>query len=322
MSDWTGMQSKVRITGALVLFLGVVSVIMAPLVGNIVFRSLWSVEPLSYIGALLAVLGLGVVSISYVAPAVMGRNKATADAVAQQHWSRVTQHYFDLFDHDLGRPIRRISGKERELRAVLKFSGAETDPNVQALLDEIEMQTPNFRLMMSNIQTLVQLEDPGSSVQTQPVEPSEVIRKIVDRYILVAEQSGKDISWWAEPSDFGLVNSDSSAIEHIVTNLVDNAVRFAASRIEVRLSKDDSRYYVEVWDDGQGIPSHYAKYIFDHGWTPEVARREEKSSSGLGLFIARTLAERCGGTLKLETATKPDPDHHTSFLLSLPLNAA
>ncbi len=322
MTDWTGMQSKVRITGGLVLFLGIISLILAPLVGNMAFRSLWSVEPLSYIGALLAVLGLGVVSLSYVAPALMGRNKATADAVAQQHWSRVTQHYFDLFDHDLGRPIRRISGKERELRAVLKFSGAETDPNVQALLDEIEMQTPNFRLMMSNIQTLVQLEDPGSSVQTQPVEPSEVIRKIVDRYILVADQSGKDISWWAEPSDFGLVNSDSSAIEHIVTNLVDNAVRFAASRVEVRLSKDDTRYYVEVWDDGPGIPSHYASYIFDHGWTPEVARREEKSSSGLGLFIARTLAERCKGKLTLETVTKPRPDHHTSFLLSLPLNAA
>ena len=322
MSDWTGMQSKVRITGGLALFLGVISLVLAPLVGNMVFRSLWSVEPLSYIGAILAVLGLGVVSLSYIAPAVMGKNKASSDAVAQQHWSRVTQHYFDLFDHDLGRPIRRISGKERELRAVLKFSGAETDPNVQALLDEIEMQTPNFRLMMSNIQTLVQLEDPGSSAQTQPVEPSEVIRKIVDRYILVAEQSGKDISWWAEPSDFGLVYSDSSAIEHIVTNLLDNAVRFAASRVEVRLSKDDSQYYVEVWDDGLGIPSHYANYIFDHGWTPEVARREEKSSSGLGLFIARTLAERCKGTLKLETVTKPDSNHHTSFLLSLPLNAA
>ncbi len=322
MSDWTGIQSKVRITGGLVLFSGIISLVLAPLVGNMVFRSLWSVEPLSYIGALLAVLGLGVVSISYIAPAVMGRNKVSDDVAAQQHWSRVTQHYFDLFDHDLGRPIRRISGKERELRAVLKFSGAATDPNVQALLDEIEMQTPNFRLMMSNIQTLVQLEDPGSSAHTQPVEPSEVIRKIVDRYILVAEQSGKDISWWAEPSDFGLVYSDSSAIEHIVTNLVDNAVRFAASRVEVRLSRDDSRYYVEVWDDGPGIPSHYASYIFDHGWTPEVARREEKSSSGLGLFIARTLAERCKGKLTLETAAKPDPDHHTSFLLSLPLNAA
>ena len=128
MTDWTGMQSKVRITGGLVLFLGIISLILAPLVGNMAFRSLWSVEPLSYIGALLAVLGLGVVSLSYVAPALMGRNKATADAVAQQHWSRVTQHYFDLFDHDLGRPIRRISGKERELRAVLKFSGAGNGP--------------------------------------------------------------------------------------------------------------------------------------------------------------------------------------------------
>lgn len=318
------MQIRIRIIGGLVFLLGIISLILAPLIGSMAFRSLWSIEPLSYIGAVLAALGLGVVSLSYLAPGFIARRRAGGAFYGAdgQRWSQVTQRYFDLFDHDLGRPIRRISGKERELRAVLKFSGAETDPNVQALLDEIEMQTPNFRLMMSNIQILVQLEDPNSVVQTQPVEPSELIRKIVDRYTLVADQAGKEISWWAEPSDFGLVYSDSSAIEHIVTNLVDNAVRFAESHIEVSLSKNFTHYYVRVWDDGPGIPAHYTQHVFDHGWTPEVVRREEKSSSGLGLFIARTLANRCLGSLTLETVADPDPSHHTAFLLGLPLNGS
>ena len=318
------MQIRIRIVGGLVFLLGITSLVLAPLIGSMAFSSLWSIEPLSYIGAVLGFLGLGVVSLSYLAPGLIARRRA-GDAfygTNGQRWSQVTQRYFDLFDHDLGRPIRRISGKERELRAVLQFSGADTDPNVQALLDEIEMQTPNFRLMMSNIQILVQLEDPNSEVRTQPVEPSELIRKIVDRYTLVADQTGKEISWWAEPADFGLVYSDSSAIEHIVTNLVDNAVRFAESHIEVSLSKNLTHYHVRVWDDGPGIPAHYAQHVFDHGWTPEVVRREEKSSSGLGLFIARTLASRCRGNLALETVAEPDPNHHTAFLLGLPLKGS
>ena len=314
------MQTRLSIAGALVFLAGIVSLVLAPLIGSAAFDSLWSVEPLSYIGTLVAVVGLGAICLAYAVPALIAwrRGEGATNNPTVQRWSEVTQRYFDLFDHDLGRPLRRISGKERELRAVLQFAGAATDSNVQALLDEIELQTPNFRLMLSNIQVLVQLEGPGGSTAAQAIEPSELIRKIVDRYTAVAAQSDKEITWWSEPSEFGLVYSDSSAIEHIVTNLVDNAVRLATNHIEVKLTKNPTHFYIRVWDDGPGIPSHYAQHVFDHGWTPEVARREEKSSSGLGLFIARTLAHHWKGDLTLESVAAPDPNHHTAFLLGLP----
>ena len=182
------------------------------------------------------------------------------------------------------------------------------------------MQTPNFRLMMSNIQVLVQLEGPDRLTRPQPVEPSELIRKIVDRYVPVAADGGKEITWWAEPSEFGLVRSDSSTVEHIVTNLVDNAVRFAEGHIEVKLTKNPTHFFVRVWDDGPGIAPQYIQHIFDRGWTPELARREEKTSSGLGLFICNTLASRSGGDLMVESNADLDSTRHTAFLLSLPLN--
>ncbi|HCP22826.1 MAG TPA: hypothetical protein DIT90_01750, partial [Dehalococcoidia bacterium] len=109
-------------------------------------------------------------------------------------------------------------------------------------------------------------------------------------------------------------------IEHIVTNLVDNAVRFATTHVEVKLSNNPSHFFVRVWDDGPGIGQQYFQHLFDRGWTPEVVKREEKSSSGLGLFIARSLARQCGGELTVESDDRPDGDHHTAFLLSLPLN--
>ena len=312
------MRTWSIITGVVVFAIGVASLLLAPFVGSRVFDMLWTVEPLSYIGGGLVALGLGIVALAYAVSAIRSASRdALPDGDVLERWRQLTQQYFDLFDHDLGRPLRRISGKERELRAVLRSSEEDTDPSVLSLLDEIEMQTANFRLMLSNIQVLVNLEGPAGLVRPQPVEPSEVVRKIVDRYTPVAEQTQKEITWWSEPSEFGIVYSDSSAIEHIVTNLVDNAVRFASSHIEIKLTRNPTHFFIRVWDDGPGVSPQYVQHVFDHGWTPAVARREEKSSSGLGLFIARTLANRWHGELTLESESGPGANHHAGFLLGL-----
>ena len=166
------------------------------------------------------------------------------------------------------------------------------------------------------------MESPNSIDPLQPVEPTEIVRRIADLYTAVAAESGKEITWWSEPTEMGLVYANSNAIEHIVTNLVDNAVRFAGTHVEVKLSNNPSHFFVRVWDDGPGIGAQYLQHLFDRGWTPEVVRREEKSSSGLGLFIARSLARQSGGDLTVETDDRADGDHHTAFLLSLPSNLA
>jgi len=315
------IQKLVRIVGCLVIVLGTAGLVLSPFFGEAVSPSLWVIEPLAYAGAVSLILGLLMVSLSYYSSNLFGdeTDSASIERRTAQHWGELTLQYFELFNHDLGRPLRRILGKERELRALLRASESDLYPEVKGLLDEIEGQAPNFRLMMSNVQVLVQMEAPESPVEVQPVEPAEVIRKIVDRYSLVSSEAHKQITWWAEPPEFGIVYSDSSAIEHIVTNLVDNSVRFAYERIEIRLSKNPTHFFIRVWDDGHGVASHYMRHIFDRGWTPEIAKREERTSSGLGLFIARTLAKRNGGDLTVESVLEPDANHCTEFLLTLPL---
>ena len=305
---------------------GVIALALGPIIGKNLFEGLWGVEPLTYLGAVAVILGLGLVAMSYAATRALSKGANGADpSVASppdmQQWSQVTLHYFELFHHDLGRPLRRILGRERELRALMQSEVASQSPAVKELLDEIERQAPSFRLMMSNIQVLIQLEAPGAPERLHPLEPAEVVRRIVDRYSSVAAGAGKEITWWSEPSEFGIVYSASSAIEHVVANLVDNSVRFATTHVEVKITKNPTHFFIRVWDDGPGIPAQYRPHLFDRGWTPEVARREEKTSSGLGLFIARTLARRYGGELTVESIIAPDSDHHTAFLLSLPLGS-
>ena len=318
----TRLLTPIKIGGGVFAVAGVICIILAPFIGESLFDSLWGIEPLSYIGAVLLIGGLGTAAAVYAGRELFRRRSGQGPNNLQpgQSWSETTLQYFQLFDHDLGRPLRRIAGKERELRAVMRAAPGVVDPGVKDLLDEIERQTPNFRLMMSNIQILIQLESPESDDQLQPVEPTEVVRRIADRYSAVASEAGKEITWWSEPAELGLVYANTNAIEHIVTNLVDNAVRFAGTHVEVKLTKNPSHFFVRVWDDGPGIGQQYVQHLFDRGWTPEVARREEKSSSGLGLFIARSLARRSGGDLTVESDDRADGDHHTTFLLSLPSN--
>ena len=155
---------------------------------------------------------------------------------------------------------------------------------IHELLDEIEEQAPSFRLMMANIQVMINLETPDAPVERYPVEPPAVVSRIVERYAGQAVEQGKDIAWWSEPEDFGLVYSDATALEHIIANLVDNALRYGGDYIEITVTRDTDTFQVRVTDDGPGIPAQYRGHLFTRGWTPEMGRSQEKTSSGLGLY--------------------------------------
>lgn len=309
------------LAAAVIVLAGILALLLAPVIGASLFPQLWGIEPLAYIGGLLLFGGGGLAGLAYIAIDIRLHNR---DAAAEERrfaerWAQVTQQYFELFNHDLGRPLRRILGKEREIRELLQADAAAAPAAVRELLDEIEEQTPSFRLMLSNIQVLIELETPNAGLSRQAVEPAEVVRRIVDRYSLAAADAQKQMLWWSEPTEFGIVHCDSSAIEHIAANLVDNAVRYAAGGVEIGLTRDENNFYIRVWDDGPGLPARYLPYVFDRGWTPEVARREERTSSGLGLFIAHTLAQRYGGDLTVTSSTAPDSESHTTFQVTLPL---
>ena len=283
------------------------------------FPERWAVEPLAYIGIAGVVVGLSVAVCAYLLSA--GSHDGSNGFSSTDDWSRLTEQQFETFQHDLGRPMRRILGKCREARGVLAATGEDVSVVIHELLDEIEEQAPSFRLMMANIQVMINLETPDAAVERYPVEPPAVVSRIVERYTGQAIEQGKDIAWWSEPEDFGLVYSDATALEHIIANLVDNALRYGGDYIEITVTRDTRDFQVRVTDDGPGIPVQYRSHLFVRGWTPEMGRSEEKTSSGLGLYISRTLARRYGGDLTVESTLAEGEGPHTVFTLTLPVGA-
>ncbi|MEC9294006.1 MAG: HAMP domain-containing sensor histidine kinase [Chloroflexota bacterium] len=311
--------STLKYAGLSLAVLGLGLILLSPLIGEIVTPDmLWWIEPVAYIGSGFFIFGtiVGYMSFKFNRNSQVGRSDGRT-------WSQVTQDYFDTFAHDMGRPLRRILGKQREARALLNETGEVTHRMVAELLDEIENQAPNFRLMIENVRVLVDLEDQSSTPAVEPVDSAAIVRNVSDRYSPIARERGIDLIWWCEPSEFGLVYGDGSALDHVVTNLVDNATKFAAHQIEIQLTREDKFYSVRVSDDGPGIADSYLAHVFDRGWTPELSARSEKQSSGLGLFIASTLAERCGGDLIVDTYQSNDDKNknaYTRFTLSLPVD--
>jgi len=283
------------------------------------FPKPWSVEPLSYVGIAAVVVGLAIAVAAYVGAGGRRGNGNGLNGV--DDWSRLTEQQFETFQHDLGRPMRRILGKCREARGVLAATGEDVSIVIHELLDEIEEQAPSFRLMMGNMQVMINLETPDAPAERYPVEPTAVVSRIVERYTGQAAEQGKDIAWWSEPEDFGLVYSEAAALEHMIANLVDNALRYGGDYIEITVTREAGEFRVCVTDNGPGIPDHYRAHLFTRGWTPEMGRSEEKTSSGLGLYISRTLAHRYGGDLSVTSVVAPQPGHHTMFTLTLPIGS-
>jgi signal transduction histidine kinase len=113
------------------------------------------------------------------------------------------------------------------------------------------------------------------------------------------------------------VRGDRERLRQVLTNLVDNAVKYSPSggEVEVWAYSDDGVLRVDVRDAGPGIAEEDQQLIFEKFGRVGVAGGGAKPGSGLGLFIARSIAEAHGGSLRVRST----PAQGATFTLELPL---
>ena len=150
------------------------------------------------------------------------------------------------------------------------------------------------------------------TLSAEPVEAALLTKNILIDWVPIFEDKQMDYCIDIPEQPFP-VKLDPDAYMRIINNLIQNAVAHShADKIRIALSKDDGAVHILVADNGIGIEKEDLKHIFERLYKCDRARAER--GSGLGLSIARQLAEKMNGTISVESM----PGKGTIFVLTFP----
>jgi signal transduction histidine kinase len=138
------------------------------------------------------------------------------------------------------------------------------------------------------------------------------------RDAVAAAAAGQDeIPIVAELATTAPIRADPERLRQVIGNLIDNAVKYSpvGESVAVELAPQNGAAVIAVTDRGPGISPDDQRLIFEKFGRATGAGTASKPGTGLGLFIARSIAEAHGGTVEVSSA----PGHGATFRLSLPL---
>lgn len=197
-----------------------------------------------------------------------------------------------LLVHDLKAPISSVLAAAYALG-----TGDDLDEPKRGLLDEIEASARSLDRLVLGLLDLHRYEGGRLVPHRTEVDLVEVAREAVRTVGVYARLHGRSIEITAPPRLEARVDRD--LVRRTIENLLDNAIRFARSRILVELCQNPGTEVV-VRDDGFGIPPEHREAIFDKfAQRMEIGRR----GRGLGLTFCRMVVEAHGGTIAAEQNT-------------------
>ena len=181
-------------------------------------------------------------------------------------------------------------------------------------LDIIRKSALRMSRLTEDLFTLARVESGEQRFDIQSVAPSDFCRK---RCRVFAIARAQNVELKVEDAATAQVGADSEAIHQVFSNLVDNALKYAASggRIVVGARPIPQAVEFYVQDFGPGIPSEHLARLFERFYRVDKARSRESGGTGLGLAIAKHIVLAHGGTIRAQS----ELNHGSTFLFTLPL---
>jgi signal transduction histidine kinase len=130
----------------------------------------------------------------------------------------------------------------------------------------------------------------------------EVLQTVVADLLPLARDKGLIVEV-AVRDNLPAVSADRQKLEAIIANLFSNAIKFTrpGGRIELSAERQNDSIVLHVADTGVGIPPDALERIFEPFFQVEESLTREQGGLGLGLTIAKSMAERCGGCIQVES---------------------
>ncbi len=230
--------------------------------------------------------------------------------------ARQQMDFVAAVSHELRTPLTAIRSAGQNLA-----DGIVEDPEkIQSYGTLIEREGRRLTEMIGRVLTFAGIRSGRQIYRMAPVDMGEIVRAALDDGSWVLQESGFEVS--TEIGDgLPLVNGDKVALRQVVTNLIDNALKYATDGrwLGVRVDSDDtpdgSIVRIEISDRGPGIPKREISLVFKPFNRGSSANGGGNPGSGLGLALVRSIVEAHGGSVQVTTPI----DGGASFEVRLPV---
>ena len=234
--------------------------------------------------------------------------------VTEQHRNEERRKEFVAnVSHELRTPLTNVRGYAETLR------DAEGDipPEMSnSFLDIIISETDRMTRIVQDLLILSRLDAGNTELAFTRFPFGEAIENMVRASALNARSRHHELTYRAEGA-LPWIEGDRSRLEQVMTNIIGNAIKYTPDHGHIRVTAGRSgrTVWMDVWDDGIGIPEESRERIFERFYRVDKARSRESGGTGLGLSIAWEIVQRHHGTLTLPPHQGPG----TTIRLTLPI---
>lgn len=222
--------------------------------------------------------------------------------------------FISMTSHELRTPISTILSSNQILQSYLQNSN---DPVLREKslnhIGKIERQVNRLNEVISNILILEKNAQGSLSVKFEPIKIKSFLIEICNSFCEETPALIHHKRFF--PVDDRTVNTDSNLLKHVVSNLIENAVKYGKPNgegLELHLTYKDNEFEITVKDEGIGIPDEDKKFLFDSFYRAKNA--DLIPGTGLGLYIVHEFTVRLGGSITFDSVHKQG----STFILSLP----
>jgi PAS domain S-box-containing protein len=226
---------------------------------------------------------------------------------------RARDEFLTVAAHELKTPLTSVLGSVQ--LAHHQVARGRRDPErLQRHLGLAERQATKLGRLINTLLDVSRIQAGRLQIEPQRVDLVPLVAGVVEA--ACAQSAEHSVSVSAPPSLFAVV--DPLRLEQVVTNLVDNAIKYSpdGGLVEVELSQPDAETVcLAVRDQGVGIPASQRERVFEQFY--RAHGESYLSGMGVGLFVSRQIVELHGGSI----AAEPAPDGGTRFVVKLPVGA-
>lgn len=232
------------------------------------------------------------------------------DLTETERMEKTRRDFIANVSHELRTPLTSIQGYAETL-----LDGASENSHSREFIEIIRKNAARMSRLTEDLLTLARVESGEQRFDIQEVNAGELLQDARESFRELARSYGVELVE-ENAALHRSVAADREAIHQVFSNLIENAIKYAATGNKVVLGAREAEKNIEffVRDFGPGIASEHVPRLFERFYRVDKARSRESGGTGLGLAIAKHIVLAHGGTIRAES----ELNHGSTFLFTLP----